>query len=192
MFEQFSEPARKIVVDAQAHARRLGHGFLGCEHLLMAVVSADSEDARVLRGLGLTLEVVEAATLRIIGGPSAVLDREALAAIGIDLDLVREKVEASFGPDVLAPSSRRCGRRRRRRSCDSDSGHIPFTGRAKECMELTVREAQAVHAAVIGVEHIALALTSITGGVVPEIFAAQRVSAGGVHTKILDRFRQAS
>ena len=52
MFESFGEPARTIVVDAQEHARRLRHGFIGCEHLLIAVVSADSEAAEVLRGAG--------------------------------------------------------------------------------------------------------------------------------------------
>jgi len=192
MFERFSEPARTVVVDAQAHARRLRHGFIGCEHLLMAVVATDSDAAEVLRGAGFTPEAVEAATLRVVGAPSALSDREALAAIGIDLDLVREKIEASFGPQALAPSPRRRGHRRRRRSCDSGSGHIPFTGRAKECMELTRREAQAVPTAVIGIEHIALALTAITGGVVPEIFATQGVSASVLHTKILDRYRQAS
>lgn len=191
MFERFSAPARTIVVDAQEHARRLRHDFLGCEHLLLAVVSADSEAADVLRGAGLTAEAVEETALRIVGSPSTQLDRAALAAIGIDLDLVREKIEASFGPDALARSTRRRGLRRRRR-CDTGSGHIPFTGRAKQCMELTLREAQAVRAGEIGVEHIALALTAITGGVVPEIFAAQGASAGGLHAKILDRYRQAS
>lgn len=192
MFECFNEAAREIVVDAQAHAQRLRHGFLGCEHLLIAVVSTDGDAAEVLRGAGLTQQAVEAATLRIVGAPSALLDREALAAIGIDLDVIREKIEASFGRDVLAPWPRRRGRRRRRRSCDSESGHMPFTGRAKECMELAVREAQAVPTAEIGVEHIALALTTIAGGVVPEIFAARGASASGLHAKILDCYRRAS
>lgn len=192
MFEHFSESARAAVVDAQAHARRLRHPFIGCEHLLMAVVSADSRAADVLRAAGLTPEAVEAATLRVMGPSSALFDREALAAIGIDLDLVREKIEASFGADALARSPRRRSRRRRRRPCDSPSGHIPFTGRAKECLELTLREARAAHSGEIGVEHIALALTTIRSGVVPEIFAAQGVSASGLHTTILHRYRRAS
>jgi hypothetical protein len=44
-------------------------------------------------------------------GPGAVLfgglDRDALAAIGIDLDAVRARIESSFGPEALARSVRR-------------------------------------------------------------------------------------
>ena len=33
MFERFTDTAREIVVQAQANARRLGHNWIGCEHL---------------------------------------------------------------------------------------------------------------------------------------------------------------
>jgi ATP-dependent Clp protease ATP-binding subunit ClpA len=192
MFERFSDPARMIVVDAQEHARRLRHGFIGCEHLLLAIASADSEAGTVLRDAGLTPQAIEAATLRIVGTPSPRLDREALAAIGIDLDLVRERIEATFGPNALAQAPPNCRWRRRRRSCHTSSGHIPFTARAKKCLDLTRREAQAVPAREIGVEHIALALTATTDGVVPTIFAALGASPSGLRTEILDRYRRAS
>ncbi len=192
MFERFSGPARRIVVDAQGHARRLRHGFIGCEHLLLAVVSGDSEAADVFRGAGVTPQAVEAATQRILATPSAGLDGEALAAIGIDLDLVHAKIEAIFGPDALAPAPRHRGLGRRRRSCDTGSGHIPFTDRAKKCLQLTAREAQAGHAGEIGVEHIALALTATTDGVVPQIFGGLGASPTGLRTNILERYRQAS
>jgi hypothetical protein len=32
MFERFTDRARKVTVDAQAAARRLGHGHIGTEH----------------------------------------------------------------------------------------------------------------------------------------------------------------
>jgi hypothetical protein len=44
-------------------------------------------------------------------GPGAVLfgglDRDALAAIGIDLDAVRARIESSFGPEALTQAVRR-------------------------------------------------------------------------------------
>ena len=62
----------------------------------------------VLRDQGVTPERVEAEILRTIGRGSAGsadplrgLDGEALAAIGIDLDVVRARIEAAFGPDAL-------------------------------------------------------------------------------------------
>ena len=40
MFERFTGGARAAVVQAQKHARRLGHRYIGCEHLLLAAASA--------------------------------------------------------------------------------------------------------------------------------------------------------
>ena len=126
MFERFTDGARHVVVQAQHEARRLGHSYIGCEHLLLAATEAAEPAAAVLRDRGITPERVEAEIVRIIGrGPAAGpadplggLDREALAAIGIDLDVVRDKIEAAFGPDALAravPSRQRAGQAGRRR-----------------------------------------------------------------------------
>ena len=122
MFERFTDSARQIVVQAQHNARRLGHNYIGCEHLLLAVAAAGEPASAVLRDQGVTPERVEAEILRVIGhghaagvmprldgprqapvpaDPLAGLDREALAAIGIDLDVIRAHLEAAFGPDAL-------------------------------------------------------------------------------------------
>ena len=100
MFERFTDNAREIVVQAQANARRLGHSWIGCEHLLMAAAMADDPVGEVLRDHGVTRERIEATILSTIG-PLRDLDKEALASIGIDLDAVRAKIEAEFGPDAL-------------------------------------------------------------------------------------------
>ena len=36
MFARFPDGARHVVVQAQHDARRLGHLYIGCEHLLLA------------------------------------------------------------------------------------------------------------------------------------------------------------
>jgi ATP-dependent Clp protease ATP-binding subunit ClpA len=106
MFERFTGSARNVVVQAQEAARRLGHNYIGCEHLLLAAATAGEPAGAVLRDRGVTPERIEATILRIIGRDHAVdplggLDREALAAIGIDLDVVRARLVAAFGPDAL-------------------------------------------------------------------------------------------
>ncbi len=121
MFEQFTAEARTAVIHAQQHARRLGHRFIGCEHVLLALVSSEAPAGAVLRGYGLTPEAVEEQIVRRVGlgagaGLFADLDREALASIGVDLDAVRARIETSFAPDVLTRAgqiSHRChpGRR---------------------------------------------------------------------------------
>jgi ATP-dependent Clp protease ATP-binding subunit ClpA len=109
MFERFTDGARQVVVQAQANARRLGHTYIGCEHLLLATVATGEPASVIMRDHGVTPERVEAEILHVIGRGSAEsadplggLDREALAAIGIDLDVVRSRIEAAFGPDALS------------------------------------------------------------------------------------------
>ncbi len=106
MFERFTGTARHVVVQAQADARRLGHNYIGCEHLLLAAAAAAEPASAVLRDQGVTPERVEAEILRTVGrgqaaDPLGGLDRQALAFIGIDLDVVRARIEAAFGPDAL-------------------------------------------------------------------------------------------
>jgi Clp amino terminal domain, pathogenicity island component len=117
MFERFTDSARHLLVQAQREARRLGHNYIGCEHLLLAAAGIAEPAGAVLRDQGVTPERVEAEIVRTVGrGPDPAgraadpagpgdplhgLDREALASIGIDLDVVRARLEAAFGPGAL-------------------------------------------------------------------------------------------
>lgn len=191
MFERFTDQARLIVVQAQGHARRLGHGYIGCEHLLLAAAGSEAPAGGALRGLGITPEAIE----QIVGSATPI-DRDALAVIGIDLDVVRERVEATFGPGALTrtmPPRRRRRLLRRRRRCYAGprTGHIPFTPRAKKCLERSLREAVARHDHYIGVEHLALALAGMTDGIAPRILARLDVSPDLARAAILSRYRRA-
>jgi ATP-dependent Clp protease ATP-binding subunit ClpA len=190
-------------VSAQAHARRLGHGWIGCEHLLLSVVGTDSPAGDVLRGLGVTPEAVESALRGIVserGGP--VLDRDALAAVGIDLEVVRDRVEAAFGPGALTRSPQRHGRRprrrwRRQRRCPTGApgasgGHLPFTPQAKKCLEGALRESLTRRDGYIGVEHLALALTTMSDGLAPRIFTRIGIPATHARAEIISYYRRAS
>jgi hypothetical protein len=225
MFERFTAGARQIVVRAQSEARQLDHGFIGCEHLLLALLAGDEPAADVLREHELTPERVRAELIRMMGAPPArpadllnVLDREALAAIGIDLDVVRSRIEATFGPGALTratPSprwNRRRGLRSRLRRPARNArllpvigrngelldvppvrrGHIPFTPRAKKAIEISLREALALGDNYIGAQHIALALLGMSNGAVPPILSALGLSAAPLRAAILDRYRKAS
>jgi len=232
MFERFTDTARHVVVQAQADARRLGHNHIGCEHLLLAAAAAGEPASAALRDQGVTPERIEAEILRAMGrgqtaGPLGGPDREALASIGIDLDAVRARIEAAFGPDALTPAlpaacrSRRPAwgkgplaeltRRRRRRHARRDaplpagpprqrpaspglapSGHIPFTPRAKKSLELSMREAKALHDTCIGVQHLTLALLAMKDGMVPVILSALGAPATPLRAAILARYRKAS
>lgn len=190
MFERFTQDARAVVVSAQQQARRLGHGYVGCEHLLLAVSSAETAAGAALRGLGLTPRAVEQALFDLVGTPDGALDRAALAAIGIDLDLVQQRVEAVFGSGALSPRPRR-RRWRGRRSCPPGSAHLPFTPRAKRCLENSLREAMTRKDRHIGVEHISLALVAMPDGIIPQILPAVGVCSAQVRAAVQDGYRRA-
>lgn len=162
MFERFSKEARGVVVGAQAEARRLQTGAIGYEHMLLAVARSDGPHGRLLRDIGVVPERIEAA-LR----PGDDLDPDALAAVGIDLDTVREQADRVFGAgafDAAAPAdpARRHGRAR---------GHIPFSKPAKKALELALREAIRLGDRTIDAGHILLAIERVDRGERPGILA---------------------
>jgi hypothetical protein len=239
MLERFDPEARTLIAQAAGHARRLGHRYVGGEHLLLAVVSAGAPAGAVMRAQGVTPDLVEEEIVRRAGlgaggGLFAGLDRDALATIGIDLDAVRARIEASFGPQALTsaaqaahqgrprypglrpPRTVRGWRHRRRarrvsahapgigplrdappvtgRYCAPEplpGGHLPFTPVSKKILSLTLREAVNRDESRMGVEHIALALTTVESGLVPAILAAAGTQAAALRAAILDRYRQA-
>jgi hypothetical protein len=134
MFERFTERARRVVVLAQEEARMLQHNYIGTEHLLLAVV-ADGQ------GIG----------------------AQALEAMGLSLESVRERVE-----ELVPPGKK------------SLSGHIPFTPRAKKSLELALREALQLGDSYIGTEHILLGMHREGTGV-----AAQVLIGLGVQLQVL-------
>ena len=89
--------------------------------------------------------------LGLLGEPEGVAGR-ALAGFGISLEDARREVTAIVSTGTSAPS-----------------GHIPFTPRAKKTLELSLREALALHHNYIGTEHILLGLMREGEGVATQI-----------------------
>ena len=68
MFERFTERARQVVVLAQDESRRLGHDYIGTEHILLGLLREEEGiAARVLETLDVTLEEVQADVIRVVG-----------------------------------------------------------------------------------------------------------------------------
>ena len=67
MFERFTDTARHVVVQAQHDARGLGHGYIGCEHLLLAAAATGEPAGAVLRDQGVTPSRIKAEILRTTG-----------------------------------------------------------------------------------------------------------------------------
>jgi ATP-dependent Clp protease ATP-binding subunit ClpC len=68
MFERFTDRARRVVVLAQEEARLLNHNYIGTEHLLLGLLrEQQGMAAHALESFGMSLEVVRAEVLEIIG-----------------------------------------------------------------------------------------------------------------------------
>jgi ATP-dependent Clp protease ATP-binding subunit ClpA len=199
VFERFTERARLAVVEAQEEAIRFRHRYIGTEHLLLGVTGQEtSVGARALRRLGFELEPARGAVRKLVGeGPPmdpSVPDDDAAAleAIGIDLEEVRRRAEAAFGPGAL---DRGLGRRRRRRGrcvVGPLGGSIPFTPRAKKCLELGLREAVRLGHNYIGTEHILLGILREGQGLAVDLLRDQGVSPDGLRAAVMGELAQAS
>ena len=67
-FEKFSERARRVLTIAQEEARKLGHSYIGTEHILLGLVrEEEGMAAKVLTNLGTSLAKVRSAVEFIIG-----------------------------------------------------------------------------------------------------------------------------
>jgi ATP-dependent Clp protease ATP-binding subunit ClpA len=178
MFERFTSAARAVVFDAQAETQRLRHRRIGTEHLLLALLHHGGGAATALRDVGVTTDGVQAAIDRYLCEAPGGLgedDAAALRAFGIDLDEVRARIEASFGPEppALRPErpSRWFGLRRSRPASECREGRRPFSPRSKKVLELSLREAVRLGHKHIAAEHILLGLLRENGGLAAKILA---------------------
>ncbi len=119
------------------------------------VVVLAQEEARMLGHGYIGTEHILLGLLAEGEGPAA----RALTALGISLDAAREQVAEIVGEGAGAPS-----------------GHIPFTGRAKKVLELSLREAQRLGDSYIDTEHILLGLAREGEGVGVQVL--DRLGAG--------------
>jgi len=91
----------------------------------------------------------------------------ALEALGVTLDAARELVEEIIGPGQ-----------------QQQSGHIPFTPRAKKILELSLREALTMHSEVIDTEHLLLGLVDEGDGVGAQILQRLGATAAAVREAV--------
>jgi ATP-dependent Clp protease ATP-binding subunit ClpA len=164
MFERFTDKARKAVMLAMAKATERGDDQVRPAHLLYGLTATDGVAARALTALGVDAAAVEreldragGASLGPLSAPDEVADGDtaALAAIGIDLDEIKRRIEESFGPGALerVPLTPRGPLNWTRK--------LPLDEAFKLSLTLSVREARALRHSYIGTEHLLLGLLRV-------------------------------
>jgi ATP-dependent Clp protease ATP-binding subunit ClpA len=147
-----------VVTSAVEEARDRSDARVGTDHLLLGAL-----DTRAGEHIGLSPAAVRGELDRI--------DKEALAAVGID-------------PSLIAAAPRSQPREQR---------HLPFTGASKDTLKQALREAIAMNHRHIGAEHILLALTTL-----PETDRATQALRGlgvdpaALRQSLLEALRRAS
>ena len=194
MFERFTADARSTVTGAQGHARRLGHRPIGTEHVLRAIVDGSGPAALALGAAGITAATVES-DLAARRGAGRDADRRALATIGIDLDAVLAAMDDVETHPV--PPSRRRPRWRRwtlRRAPTAPPAagraHLPFSPRAKRCLQLALRESLRLNSNSITTEHLLLGILRDGQGGACQILAERGVEPAGLRDDIERRIRR--
>ncbi|MFB9319092.1 Clp protease N-terminal domain-containing protein [Cryptosporangium minutisporangium] len=104
-----SRPVTPILAATREEAARAGHGYVGVEHLLIALTptpaASSGSAARILADHGVTPASARGAVRRVIAaddGDGPRWDPGALlGTLGIDLFEIRRQVEERFGPDAI-------------------------------------------------------------------------------------------
>jgi ATP-dependent Clp protease ATP-binding subunit ClpA len=186
MFERFSAQARETVVQAREQAHLLHHGYIGCEHLLLALSGGHGTPAAgALAAFGLHTAALRARVIEVVGPGDAGLDADALASLGIDLDAVRRATEANFGRGALDR-----GTYQRGRPCAG--GRIPFTPRAKKALELALRAAARSGDREISTGHLLLGVIEQHDNAALRVLEAAEVPARALRQEVADRMASAA
>jgi ATP-dependent Clp protease ATP-binding subunit ClpC len=139
VFERFTDRARRVLRFAQEEACLLNHPFIGTEHILLGLI-------REGEGVG----------------------AQALAALGISGEAVREKVEEAVGMAGTSPT-----------------GLPPFTPRAKKVLELALREALQLNHSYIGTEHLLLGLVREGEGLATVVLAGLGADPARIRQEVM-------
>jgi len=67
VYEEFTDRARRAVVQAQEEARMLSHNHIGTEHILLGLIHEDGVAGKTLESLGISLDAVRQQIEEIIG-----------------------------------------------------------------------------------------------------------------------------
>lgn len=147
MFDRCDEATRLVVDAGLEEARRLGHDWLGTEHLLLALLGHRDVLPESVAELLPDEDVVRAALDRHMGERPPVPEGELLATLGIDLDEVRAAVRRTFGAEAVERLRRpvhqpwQPWRHPNRRCMTLLAGGMGLAPRVKQALEIALVDA---------------------------------------------------
>jgi ATP-dependent Clp protease ATP-binding subunit ClpA len=183
MFERFRQDARHAVVRAREEAAAAGQGEIGCEHLLLGLLAEPGPAAAAMTAAGLELTTLRSRLPQAGLAEPDVLDADALALVGIDLDQVRRAAEATFGPGAL---DRARGARARR------PGRMRLTTEAKKALELALHAAVELRHRELTGGHLLIGIIDQGHNGALELLSAFAASPAALRADVLTRLAEAA
>ena len=174
--------AKRVIELAIDEARRLGHNYIGTEHLLLGLVrEGEGIAAGVLESLGVNLDKVRHEVIRVLsqssatGSPASETKRSSktptVDQLGINLT---DAARAGKLDPVIGRGDRQV------------TGEVSLTPRSKKVVELAVDEARRLNHAYIGTEHLLLGLIREGEGIAAGVLESLGVNLEDTRKQIVD------
>ncbi|MCA1843519.1 MAG: hypothetical protein LC792_10115 [Actinobacteria bacterium] len=148
MFDRCDADTAAVIDRAVEESRRLGHDWLGTEHVLLVVAQQPDLLPQAAARLLPDAAEIRAALARLVSAPPPTATPELLKTVGVDLDQVRAAVRQTFGDEALERLSRRRvhqpwqpWRRPSRRCTHLLSGSMSMAPGLKQAFERARKEA---------------------------------------------------
>ena len=192
MFDRCDVDTMAIVDGALDEARRLGHNYLGTEHLLVALVRRPDLLPDGVAALLPTETAVLESLLEVLDRPPED-DATLLANIGIDLEAMRSAVGQSFGDDAIERLGRRRvhqpwqpWRRPRRRCVSLLGGSMGVAPRVKQAFELAAGHVDRRHRATIDPAGLLLGMVEVEDAMSNRLLWRVGVDPGDIRRALID------
>lgn len=183
VFKRFTQDARRALVCARHEAVSTGQSRIGCEHLLLALLAEPGPASATLTAAGVKLTALRAALPRGGQPDPDLLDADALASVGIDLDAIRRATDAAFGPGALE----RAGRGRARKP-----GRMRLAADAKKALEPALRAAARLRHRQLSGAHLLIGIIDQGDNAALRLLAASGVNAAALRADLLARLATAA
>jgi ATP-dependent Clp protease ATP-binding subunit ClpA len=192
VFDRCDADATTVVETALEEARRLGHNYLGTEHLLLALVRHRELLPESVRVMFPNHAVMLSAAVDTLGAEPAAPDAELLKVVGIDLDEVRSAVRQTFGADALDQLGRRRvhqpwqpWRRPTRRCTSLLAGVTSVAPRVKQALERGLIDAARRQRDAVDPAALLLGMLQTEGAMSNELLRRTRVDPDRLHQLLL-------
>ena len=192
MFDRCDADATTVVETALEEARRLGHNYLGTEHLLLGLVRHRELLPQAVRVALPNDAAILSAAVDALGAEPAPPDAELLKVVGIDLDEVRSAVRQTFGADALHQLGRRRAhqpwqpwRRPARRCTSLLAGVTSVAPRVKPALERGLLDAARRQRDALDPAALLLGMLETEGAMSNELLRRTGVDVDGLHQLLL-------